>query len=96
MGSNSILSIDGYTNTISDRLSINGVFDICLDPESNRLCMLRNQIISIIDIGTDNTLHYDNGFSIELDSYHNTAFTYYRNLIYIANKDDKSIDVFTD
>ena len=93
MGSNSILSIDGHTNTISDRLAVDGVYDISIDPESNRLCMLRNQIISIVDIGTDNSLHYENGFSIELDSYHNTAFAYCRNLIYIANKDDKSVDV---
>lgn len=92
-GSNSILSIDGRTNIISDRLAVNGVYDISMDPESNRLCMLRNQIISIVDIGTDNSLQYENGFSIELDSYHNTAFAYCRNLIYIANKDDKSVDV---
>lgn len=93
MGSNSILSIDGRTNIISDRLAVNGVYDISIDPESNRLCMLRNQIISVVDVGTDNSLHYENGFSIELDSYHNTAFAYCRNLIYIANKDDKSVDV---
>jgi DNA-binding beta-propeller fold protein YncE len=89
--SRSVVSIDGRTNTISEPVYLQGACDMVLDPETSRICILGENVISEIDKETGKLICSSE--ELYIVSHAKMAFDFSRNTAYLTNRTNKSVDV---